>query len=138
MASGHGTTEAHRRPSLASAKAHPMTEALVVIDLQNDFCPGGALPVADGDAIVPLVNRLLERANVRVLTADWHPPSHRSFAAQHRGAKPFGRGVVAGREQTLWPIHCVQGSRGADFHPALRTDLADMILRKGFREEVDS
>ena len=115
-----------------------MTEALVVIDLQNDFCPGGALPVADGDAIVPLVNRLLERANVRVLTADWHPPVHRSFAAQHRGARPFARGVVAGREQTLWPIHCVQGSRGADFHPALRTDLADMILRKGFREEVDS
>ena len=115
-----------------------MTEALVVVDLQNDFCPGGALPVADGDAIVPLVNRLLERAAVRVLTADWHPPSHRSFASRHRGKRPFERGLVGGTEQVLWPDHCVQGAAGAAFHPGLRVDLADMILRKGFREGIDS
>jgi len=115
-----------------------MTEALVVVDLQNDFCPGGALPVADGDAIVPLVNRLLERADVRVLTADWHPASHRSFASRHPGKRPFGRGLVGCIEQVLWPDHCVQGTAGADFHPALRVDLAELILRKGFREEIDS
>lgn len=115
-----------------------MTEALVVIDLQNDFCPGGALPVPDGDAIVPRVNRLLARGGVRVLTQDWHPPLHRSFAARHAGAEPFGRGLVGGIEQVLWPVHCVQGTPGADFHPGLRADLADMILRKGFREGIDS
>lgn len=115
-----------------------MTEALVVVDLQNDFCPGGALPVPGGDGIVGPVNRLLESAAVRVLTADWHPPGHLSFAASHPGAEPFGRGVVGGRSQTLWPVHCVQGSVGADFHPELRADLADVILRKGFRAGVDS
>ena len=115
-----------------------MTEALVVVDLQNDFCPGGALPVPGGDAIVPAVNRLLAVAAVRVLTADWHPRDHGSFAANHRGAEPFDTGRLGGVEQTLWPAHCVQGTRGADFHPALRTDLADVILRKGFRSGVDS
>lgn len=115
-----------------------MTEALVVIDLQNDFCPGGALAVPEGDAVVPLVNRLLESAAVRVLTADWHPQGHGSFAANHRGAEPFDTGRLGDVEQTLWPVHCVQGTRGADFHPALRTDLADVILRKGFRSGVDS
>jgi nicotinamidase/pyrazinamidase len=115
-----------------------MTEALVVVDLQNDFCPGGALAVPGGDGIVVPVNRLLAAAPVRVLTADWHPPGHLSFAACHPGKEPFGSGVVGGREQTLWPVHCVQGSFGADFHPALRADLADIILRKGFRAAVDS
>lgn len=115
-----------------------MLEALVVVDLQNDFCPGGALPVPDGDAIVPLVNRLLEAAAVRVLTADWHPPGHRSFAAAHAAKRPFDRGFVGGVEQVLWPEHCLQGTNGAAFHPALRADLADMILRKGFRTGLDS
>jgi nicotinamidase/pyrazinamidase len=113
-------------------------EALVVVDLQNDFCPGGALPVADGDAIVPLVNRLLMEAHVRVLTQDWHPPQHRSFAASHAAATPFGRGLVGGVEQVLWPVHCVQGSAGAAFHPGLDTDRADLILRKGVSGELDS
>ena len=115
-----------------------MTEALIVDDLQNDFCPGGALPVADGDAIVPLVNRLLAQASVRVLTQDWHPPQHRSFAANHPFAKPFDRGLVGGVEQVLWPVHCVQGTSGAGFHPGLETDRADVILRKGGNGALDS
>ena len=115
-----------------------MTEALIVVDLQNDFCPGGALPVADGDAIVPLVNRLLAQASVRVLTQDWHPPQHRSFAANHPSAKPFDRGLVGGVEQVLWPVHCVQGTSGAGFHPGLETDWADVILRKGGNGALDS
>lgn len=115
-----------------------MHEALVVVDLQTDFCPGGALAVPDGDAIVPLVNRLLGDAAVRVLTADWHPPGHRSFAAAHAGKRAFDRGFVGGVEQVLWPAHCVQGTDGAAFHPRLRADLADLILRKGFRPGLDS
>ena len=115
-----------------------MPEALVVVDVQKDFCPGGALPVADGDGIVPLVNRLLELAEVRVLTADWHPPDHVSFVVHHPGARPFERRTIGGIEQTLWPVHCVQGSAGARFHPGLRTDLADVILRKGMRAWLDS
>ncbi|MEY3930658.1 MAG: hypothetical protein RLZZ516_2368 [Cyanobacteriota bacterium] len=101
-----------------------MAEALLVIDLQNDFCPGGALAVPDGDAVVPLANRLLEQASIRVLTADWHPLDHSSFAANQPGAP--------------WPVHCVQGSAGAAFHPALNSDRADLILRKGMRSELDS
>ena len=115
-----------------------MTEALIVVDLQNDFCPGGALPVDDGDAIVPLVNRLLAQARVRVLTQDWHPPQHRSFAANHPFAKPFDRGLVGGVEQVLWPVHCVEGTSGAEFHPGVETDRADLILRKGGNGALDS
>ena len=115
-----------------------MTEALIVIDLQNDFCPGGALPVADGDAIVSLVNRLLAQAEVRILTQDWHPPQHGSFAVNHPAAHPFDRGMVGGVEQVLWPVHCVQGTNGAQFHPGVETDRADLILRKGVSSESDS
>ena len=115
-----------------------MTEALIVVDLQNDFCPGGALPVVDGDAIVPLVNRLLAQASVRVLTQDWHPPQHRSFAANHPFAKPFDRGLVGGVEQVLWPVHCVEGTSGAQFHSGVETDRADLILRKGGNGALDS
>jgi len=115
-----------------------VTEALIVVDLQNDFCPGGALAVPDGDGIVPLVNRLLVQASVRILTQDWHPPQHRSFAANHPFAKPFDRGLVGGVEQVLWPVHCVQGTSGAGFHPGLETDRADVILRKGGNRALDS
>ena len=115
-----------------------MTEALIVIDLQNDFCPGGALPVADGDAIVSLVNRLLAQAKIRILTQDWHPPEHGSFAVNHPAAHPFDRGMVGGVEQVLWPVHCVQGTNGAQFHPGVETDRADLILRKGVSSESDS
>jgi nicotinamidase/pyrazinamidase len=116
----------------------PATEALIVIDIQNDFCPGGALAVADGDAIVPRVNALMDEFQVRVLTQDWHPSGHSSFAANHPGAAPFSLTQMSYGPQVLWPVHCVQGTGGAAFHPALRTDPADLIIRKGFRAAIDS
>ena len=94
-------------------------EALLVVDVQNDFCPGGSLAVHEGALIVPLANRLLERSAIRVLTADWHPPSNASSAASQPGTAPFDQGAVGGVIQTLWPVHCVQGSHGAAFHPQL-------------------
>ena len=112
--------------------------ALVVIDVQNDFCPGGALAVPDGDAVVPIVNRLAPRFAACILTQDWHPPGHRSFASSHPGRAPFETTELAYGEQVLWPDHCVQGTAGAAFHPGLATDAADLVLRKGFRPEIDS
>ncbi|WP_165784314.1 bifunctional nicotinamidase/pyrazinamidase [Zhengella mangrovi] len=112
--------------------------ALLMIDIQNDFCPGGALAVADGDAVVPLVNALQDRFSVRVLTQDWHPADHASFAANHGGAEPFSMTGMPYGPQVLWPVHCVQGSSGAAFHPGLKTDPADLVIRKGFRAAIDS
>lgn len=117
---------------------HPTTDALIVIDIQNDFCPGGALAVAGGDEILAPVNALLEAYQVKVLTQDWHPAGHGSFASQHPGAAPFSVTTLPYGEQVLWPDHCVIGTKGADFHPDLNTDAADLILRKGFRAGVDS
>lgn len=116
----------------------PSTDALLVIDVQNDFCPGGALAVAEGDAIVPRVNALLAEFPVRVLTQDWHPADHASFASQHPGAQPFGMTEMPYGPQVLWPDHCVQGTAGAAFHADLNTDAADLIIRKGFRAPIDS
>ncbi len=116
----------------------PASEALVVIDLQKDFCPGGALAVEGGDEIVPGVNALMEEFRAVILTQDWHPPRHSSFASEHEGKAPFETIEMPYGEQVLWPDHCIQGSAGAAFHPDLRTDPADMILRKGFRREIDS
>lgn len=116
----------------------PANEALIVIDIQNDFCPGGALAVADGDAVVPLVNTLMSEFQVRVFTQDWHPSGHSSFATSHPGKAPFGTVELAYGTQVLWPDHCVQGSPGAAFHPGLNADPADLIIRKGFRPEIDS
>ncbi len=116
----------------------PQTEALIVIDVQNDFCPGGALAVAEGDAIIPRINALMGEFAVRVLTQDWHPADHSSFAANHAGAEPFSLTEMAYGPQVLWPTHCVQGSYGAAFHDDLATDPADLILRKGFRAAIDS
>ena len=113
-------------------------DVLLVIDVQNDFCPGGALAVKDGDAVVPLINAVALRFPVRVLTQDWHSADHRSFAANHPGADPYSTTELHYGTQVLWPDHCVQGTRGADFHPDLRTDMADMIIRKGFRATIDS
>lgn len=113
-------------------------EALIVIDVQNDFCPGGALAVADGDAVVPRVNALLGRFAVRVLTQDWHPADHSSFAGNHPGAAPYSVAQMPYGPQVLWPAHCVQGSHGAAFHPGLDADRADLIVRKGFRPAIDS
>ncbi len=116
----------------------PATEALILIDVQNDFCPGGALAVADGDAIIPRINALINDFACVVLTQDWHPASHSSFAANHPGAAPFSVTQMPYGPQVLWPTHCVIGTDGAAFHPALRTDPAQMVIRKGFRPEVDS
>ena len=112
--------------------------ALIVIDVQNDFCPGGALAVAEGDAVVAPINALLGDFAVRVLTQDWHPADHASFADNHPGAAPFSVTEMPYGPQVLWPRHCVQGTAGADFHPGLRTDPADLVIRKGFRASIDS
>ena len=112
--------------------------ALVVVDVQNDFCPGGALAVPDGDAVVAVINRIAPRFSARVLTQDWHPPGHRSFASSHPGRAPFETTELSYGEQVLWPDHCVQGTEGAAFHPGLVTEGADLVLRKGFRREIDS
>lgn len=118
---------------------HPLTtDALLVIDLQNDFCPGGALAVAGGDEVVPLVNSLAQKFAHVLLTQDWHPPAHTSFASSHPGMKPYGTIDTPEGVQTLWPDHCVQNSLGAAFHPALDIPHGELILRKGFRPNIDS
>jgi nicotinamidase/pyrazinamidase len=112
--------------------------ALIVIDVQNDFCPGGALAVNGGDAVVEPINALIARAETVILTQDWHPAGHSSFASSHAGAAPFSEFTMSYGAQTLWPDHCVQGTPGADFHPALLWNRAQLILRKGFRGAIDS
>jgi nicotinamidase/pyrazinamidase len=116
----------------------PANEALIVIDVQNDFCPGGALAVAEGDQIISRINGLMEDFAIVVLTQDWHPGNHTSFAANHPGADPFSLIQMPYGPQVLWPTHCVQGTKGAEFHSDLRTDPAQLVIRKGFRPEVDS
>jgi len=113
-------------------------EALVVIDLQNDFCPGGALAVAGGDEIVPLVNDLIRSADHVIMTQDWHPAGHSSFASSHPGHQPYQSVTMPYGEQTLWPDHCIQGSRGAEFHTGLAWAKAELVIRKGFRPSIDS
>jgi nicotinamidase/pyrazinamidase len=113
-------------------------DVLLVIDVQRDFCPGGALAVPDGDAVVPIINRLSERFEHVVLTQDWHPGGHHSFASTHEGRTPFSTVTLHYGEQTLWPDHCVQGTAGAEFHDALEWGGAELILRKGFRSAIDS
>ncbi|WP_103257712.1 bifunctional nicotinamidase/pyrazinamidase [Tabrizicola aquatica] len=116
----------------------PATDALIVIDVQNDFCPGGALAVAGGDEIIARINGLMGAFATVVLTQDWHPADHASFAANHPGAAPFSLTQMPYGPQVLWPTHCVQGTKGAEFHPDLRTDPAQLIVRKGFRAGIDS
>ncbi|WP_428927424.1 bifunctional nicotinamidase/pyrazinamidase [Marinibacterium sp. SX1] len=111
--------------------------ALVVIDVQNDFCPGGALAVAGGDAIVPRINAMMVDFDAVILTQDWHPADHSSFAPSHPGRTPFDVIDMPYGPQVLWPAHCIQGSPGADFHPGLDQS-ADLIIRKGFRRGIDS
>ena len=115
----------------------PANEAIIVIDVQNDFCPGGALAVAGGDEIVAPINALVPEFAVRVFTQDWHPADHLSFASQH-GADPLTTTEIPYGTQVLWPDHCVIGSDGAGFHPGLDVRPADLIIRKGFRREIDS
>ncbi|MFQ0812848.1 nicotinamidase [Brucella anthropi] len=112
--------------------------ALVVIDVQNDFCPGGALAVEGGDDIIPTLNRLIDESEHVILTQDWHPANHSSFASTHSHARPFDTIEMAYGLQTLWPDHCVQGSHGADFHPKLQWTRAQLVIRKGFRIGMDS
>jgi nicotinamidase/pyrazinamidase len=114
------------------------TDALLVIDLQNDFCPGGALAVEGGDRIVPIVNSLAERFAHVVLTQDWHPAGHISFASAHPGAQPYSNFAAPYGPQALWPDHCVQHTAGAELHPKLSVPRAELTVRKGFRQEVDS
>ena len=115
-----------------------MAHALIVIDMQNDFCPGGALAVAGGDQIVAPINDMMRDYDAVVLTQDWHPADHSSFAENHRDAEPFSVTQMPYGPQVLWPRHCVIGSGGADFHSGLRLDRADLVIRKGFRRQIDS
>jgi nicotinamidase/pyrazinamidase len=112
--------------------------ALLIADVQNDFCPDGALAVPEGDAIVPTVNRLMEGFDHVVMTQDWHPPGHQSFASSHPEHDPMDVIEVDYGDQILWPDHCVQGSEGAEFHPDLDTTPVQLIIRKGFRPHIDS
>ena len=114
------------------------SDVLIVIDVQNDFCPGGALAVPRGDEVIAPILRIAPRFAHIVLTQDWHPANHTSFAASHPGKKPFETIALAYGTQTLWPPHCVQGTQGADFHPELDLPQAELILRKGFRPQIDS
>jgi nicotinamidase/pyrazinamidase len=113
-------------------------DVLIVIDVQNDFCPGGALAVPRGDEVVPVINRLAARFRHVVLTQDWHPPQHFSFASSHPGKKPFETIAADYGPQVLWPDHCVQDTQGAAFHPALHIPHAALLLRKGMNPAIDS
>ena len=113
-------------------------DVLVVVDVQNDFCPGGALAVQGGDGVIPVIHELAARFEHIVLTQDWHPAGHSSFASSHPGRKPMETVKTAHGEQTLWPDHCVQGTAGAQLHPALKLTRAELILRKGYHARVDS
>jgi len=115
-----------------------MNRALILVDVQNDFMPGGALPVAEGDAIVPVVNRLQDAFDLIVATQDWHPANHGSFASQHPGKKPGDVIDLNGIEQVLWPDHCVQGSKGAEFHPRLDRTRITEVFHKGVDRDIDS
>jgi len=115
-----------------------MTAALLVIDVQNDFCPGGALAVPGGDEVVPGINELMTAFGDIILTQDWHPAGHSSFASAHPGKGPFETVEMAYGAQVLWPDHCVQGSHGGAFHPGLDTAPARVVIRKGMSPEIDS
>ncbi len=112
--------------------------ALIIIDVQNDFCPGGALAVNEGDRVIPVINQIAERFQKVVATQDWHPKNHVSFASAHPGKKEHETVTVNGLEQSLWPDHCVKGTSGADLHRDLRRDLIDLMLRKGTDPSLDS
>ena len=113
-------------------------KALIILDIQNDFTPGGNLAIEHGDSIIPLVNRLQEHFDLVVATQDWHPENHRSFASNNPGKKPFDTIEIKGRADTLWPDHCVQGTPGADFHPGLNTKKIAAVFRKGMDPATDS
>jgi len=113
-------------------------DVLLVIDVQNDFCPRGALAVSGGDEVIAPILKIAPHFRHVILTQDWHPADHTSFASSHPGKQPYETIEVPYGQQTLWPDHCVQGTRGAEFHPALNLPRAELILRKGFRPQIDS
>ncbi len=115
-------------------------KALLLIDIQNGFCPGGNLPVVDGDKVVPIANALIENGGYDLIVAsqDWHPANHGSFASQHPGTQPFEMGELSGKAQVMWPDHCVQGTTDAEFHPDLNIQAFDFIQQKGENPAVDS
>lgn len=112
--------------------------ALIIIDVQNDFCPGGELAVPYGDTIIPVINKLTPKFKYIVQTQDWHPITHKSFASNHEGKNPYNLIDTFYGQQVLWPNHCVMGSRGAEFHPKLDTIRTKLVIRKGFRPDIDS
>ncbi len=127
------------QPALAQEKSmFDAATALIVVDVQNDFCPGGALPVAKGDEVVPVINALGKRFSSIVMTQDWHPAGHASFASSHPGKKPFDMVPMPYGQQVLWPDHCIQGSKGAELRADLVLPTAQTIIRKGYRPEIDS
>lgn len=115
-------------------------KALLLVDIQNGFCPGGNLAVAEGDAIVPIANQLIQAGHYDLIVAsqDWHPANHGSFASQHEGKSPFEMGTLSGKPQMMWPDHCVQGTQDAEFHPDLKSDAIAYVQRKGEDPTVDS
>ncbi|MEP2473825.1 bifunctional nicotinamidase/pyrazinamidase [Roseobacter sp.] len=115
-----------------------MSQALIVIDLQQDFCPGGALAVPDGDRIISPINALMADSQAVVFTQDWHPAGHSSFATSHEGKAPYDLIDMPYGPQVLWPDHCIQGQPGAEFHPELHADHAEMVIRKGYNAAIDS
>jgi nicotinamidase/pyrazinamidase len=115
-----------------------MTTALILVDIQNDFCAGGALAVREGDQVVPVANRLMHAVDLVIATQDWHPRNHGSFAANHPGQRPFELGELAGLPQVLWPVHCVQGTAGAEFHPQLDHRRISRVFPKGTDPSIDS
>ena len=123
---------------MTKLRINPDSDALLVIDIQNDFCPGGALAVPNGDQVVTPANCMIEAFQTVVLSQDWHPAGHHSFASSHQGKDPFEVVTTAYGDQVLWPDHCIQGRRGAEFHPDLNTSAASLIIRKGCRSEADS
>ena len=128
----------YQRDETALLMEEIMKEAFIAIDVQNDFCPNGNLAVPDGDAVVPLVNRLIEKFTTNILTQDWHPAGHSSFASAHQGFAPLETIEMPYGNQVLWPDHCIQGSKGAVFHSGLNQDKIDMIVRKGYNPAIDS
>ncbi len=114
------------------------SDVFVIVDVQNDFCPGGALAVPDGATVIPVINRLAGSFPHIIATQDWHPAGHRSFASAHPGKKPFETTELTYGPQILWPDHCIQGTPGAEFHPALSIPRCELVLRKGFHEQIDS
>lgn len=113
-------------------------KALIIVDVQNDFIPGGTLPVPNGDEIIPIINQIQDKFDLVVATQDWHPQNHKSFSSNHPNKKVFDKIILNGIEQILWPDHCVQESYGAQLHKVLNTKLIETIFRKGMNPEIDS